>query len=215
MNPRITKQPEVTLISPEGDVVRTSEYFECPAEIIIGHNGVSFNGWVVRTDMDISESDLRWLAHQLELIRDTQGAERAGALVAALERLIRTPGGTNAGESWPERRGELPDAGHVPTPFCISPDGSPVNAVEELSDLPLPKKVIIREAFMQVDGWYFRIWPITKPHLEWLVRQACRWCEEDPSPENRARVNGVVEAIESIFKSSDATSAVLQPRAAI
>ena len=216
MNPRITKQPEVTLISPEGDVVRTSEYFECPAEIIIGHNGVSFDGWVVRTDMDISESDLRWLAHQLELIRDTQGAEREGALVAALERLIRTPGGTNAGESWPERRGELPDAGQVPTPpFCISPDGNPVNAVEELPDLPLPKRVIIRERFMLVDGWHFRIWPITRPHLEWLVRQACHWREEDPSPENTEQISGMVEAIESVIKNGDAPSAVSHPRAAI
>ena len=214
MNPRSTEQPEITLISPEGKIVRRSEYFECPEVVIIGDNGVSFDGWVFRTDADISESDIRWLGHQLEIIQATQGAERAGALVEALERLISTPRGTNAGESCPERRGELPDAGHVPTPFGISPDGSPLNAVEELPDLPLPKKVIIREAFMQVDGWYFRIWPITKPHLEWLVRQACRWCEEDPSPENRAQVNGVVEAIETIFKSSDATGAVLQPRAA-
>ncbi len=91
MNQRITEQPEITLISPEGKIVRTAEYFECPAEIIIGHNGVSFDGWVVRTDMDIPESDLRWLAHQLELIRDTQGAARVEVLVAALERLLSTP----------------------------------------------------------------------------------------------------------------------------
>ena len=215
MNPRSTKQPEITLVSPEGKVVRRSEYFECPEVVIIGDNGVSFDGWVFRADMDVSESDIVWLGHQLAIIRDTQGAERAGALVEALERLISTPRGTTAGESWPERRGELPDSGHVPTPFCISPGGSPVNAVEELPDLPLPKKVIIREAFMQVDGWYFRIWPITKPHLEWLVRQACRWCEEDPSPENRKQVNGVVEAREAMFKNSDATGAVSHPRAAI
>ena len=91
LNQRITEQPEITLVSPEGKIVRTPEYFECPAEIIIGHNGVSFDGWVVRTDMDFLKSDLRWLAHQLEIIKDTQGAERAGALVTALERLLSTP----------------------------------------------------------------------------------------------------------------------------
>ena len=46
MNQRITEQPEITLVSPEGKIVRTSEYFECPAEIIIGQNGVAFDGWV-------------------------------------------------------------------------------------------------------------------------------------------------------------------------
>lgn len=205
-----TKQPEITLISPEGKPVRTSEYFECPAEIIIGHNGVAFDGWVVRTDMDFLESDLRWLEHQLEIIRDTQGAERVEVLAAALERLISTPGCTNAGESWPEGRGELPDAGHVPTPFCISPDGSPVNAVEELPVLPPPKEISIREPFLLVDGWNFRIWPITKPHMEWLARQACRWREEDPSPENAAQINVIVHTIETMLKDSKATSAVPQ-----
>jgi hypothetical protein len=213
MKPRIPKQPEITLISPEGKLVRRSAYFECPEVIIIGDNGVSFDGWVFRTDADISESDIRWLGHQLEIIQAMQGLERAGALMAALEKLISTPRGTNAGESWPERRGELPGTGQVP--FCISPDGSPVNAVEELPDLPLPKKVIVGREFMLVDGWNFRIWPITKPHLEWLVRQACRWLEEDPSPENKVQISGVVEAMEARIKNGDATGVVSQPRAAI
>ena len=215
MNSHVPVQPEITLISPEGKLVRRSEYFECPEVIVIGDNGVSFDGWVFRTDMDVSESDLRWLVHQLEIIQTTQGAERAGALVTALERLISTPSGTNTGESWPERSAELPDTGQVPTPFCTSPDGCPVNAVEELPDLPLPKKVIVGRESMQVDGWHFRIWPITRPHLEWLVRQACRWIEEDPSTENKAQISGVVEALEAIFKNGDAPGAVSQPREAI
>lgn len=197
MNPRIPNLPEINLISPEGKIVRRSEYFECPAEIIIGSNGVSFDGWVFRTDTDVTESDLGWLVHQLQIVQATQGAERAGAIMSALERLISTPAGTNTGETWPERHDQLPDTGQVPTPFCISPDDRPVNAVEELPSLLLPKKVIVGQKFMLVDGWHFRIWPITRPHLEWLVRQACRWREKDPSPENTAQINGVVEAIES------------------
>ena len=204
MNPRVPEQPEITLVSPTGKVARRSEYFDCPEVIIIGDNGVSFDGWVFRTDRDISESDIRWLGHQLEIVQTTQGVERAGVLAAALEKLIGTPGGTNTGESLPERRDELPDTELVPTPFCISPDGSPVNAVEELPDLPLPKKVIVGRELMLVDGWHFRIWPITKPHLEWVVRQACRWIEEDPSPENRAQISGVVEALETVLKNVDA-----------
>ena len=93
MKPRII-QPEITLVSPEGKIVRTSEYFECPEVIIIGNNGVSFDGWVFRTDGDIVESDIAWLAHQIALIHTTQGAERAEVLGTALERLISTPAAT-------------------------------------------------------------------------------------------------------------------------
>ena len=93
MKPRIT-HPKITLISPEGRLVRTSEYFECPEVIIIGNNGVSFDGWVFRTDTDISESDIAWLAHQIALIHTTQGADRAEVLGTALERLISTPRAT-------------------------------------------------------------------------------------------------------------------------
>ena len=93
MKPRIT-HPEITLISPEGRLVHTSEYFECPEEIIIGNSGVSFDGWVFRTDTDIHESDIAWLAHQIALIHTTQGTERAEVLGTALERLISTPAAT-------------------------------------------------------------------------------------------------------------------------
>lgn len=90
MKPHII-QPTITLISPEGTLVRITDYFECPEAIIIGNNGVSFDGWVFHTDTDISEADIAWLAHQIALIHTTQGAERAEALETALERLIRTP----------------------------------------------------------------------------------------------------------------------------
>ena len=93
MNPRITKQPEITLISPEGKPVRRSEFFECPEVVIIGKNGVSFDGWVFRTDGEIVKSDIAWLAHQIALIQNAHGAERAESLGSALDRLIRTPRG--------------------------------------------------------------------------------------------------------------------------
>ncbi len=35
MRSRIAKQPEITLISPEGKPVRRSEYFECPEVVML------------------------------------------------------------------------------------------------------------------------------------------------------------------------------------
>jgi len=35
-----------------------------------------------------------------------------------------------------------------------------------------------------------------KETLDWLARQAGRWAEEDPSPENRAQVVGVIDVTE-------------------
>ncbi len=91
MKARIPKPVEIILISPEGKFVGRSEYFQCPEVVIIGHNGVSFDGWVFRTDGEIVESDIAWLVQQIALIHTAQGAERAESLVAALERLISTP----------------------------------------------------------------------------------------------------------------------------
>ncbi|TSA32867.1 MAG: hypothetical protein D4R65_08695 [Verrucomicrobiaceae bacterium] len=82
----------------------------------------------------------------------------------------------------------------------VSPDGDLLNSVEELPELPLPKKVIVGGDAMRVDGWIFRVWPIGKRTLDWLGRQATRWYTDDPSPENKAQVNGVIEAIETMIQ---------------
>lgn len=92
------------------------------------------------------------------------------------------------------------DDSGIPLPLGVSPDGSPLNSVEELPDLPLPKKVIVGGDALRVDGWIFRVWPIGKRTLEWLGRQATRWHAADPSPENKAQVNGVIEAIETMIQ---------------
>ena len=82
----------------------------------------------------------------------------------------------------------------------VSPHGVPVHSVDDLPDLPLPKIIVVGADILQVDGWRFRLWPMTKPHLSWLARQAGRWCQEDPSAENKAQVAGVVDAIESVIR---------------
>ena len=89
-----TAPPEVTLISPDGPTVRTSDYFECPKEIIIGRNWVSFDGWVFRPDRGmISKSEIAWTGHQIALISKTQGKERATAICDAVEKMLMSPTG--------------------------------------------------------------------------------------------------------------------------
>jgi hypothetical protein len=85
-------------------------------------------------------------------------------------------------------------------PLAVSPDGQLLNYVEELPELPLPKRVIVCGDAMQVDGWIIRVWPIGKRTLEWLRRQARNWYKEDPTPENKAQVNGVIEALETMIQ---------------
>jgi len=87
----------------------------------------------------------------------------------------------------------------VSLPLGISPDGRQINSVEELPNLPLPKKVIVGGDAMWVDGWVFRVYPMGKKTLAWLAHQAGCWVEEDPSPENKAQVSGVIEALETMI----------------
>jgi len=98
------------------------------------------------------------------------------------------------------RRSTPSNADGSDLPLGVSPLGIPFNSVEELPELPLPKTVIVGGDAMRVDGWIFRIWPIGRRTLEWLARQATRWHAEDPSPENKAQVNGVIEAIETMIQ---------------
>jgi hypothetical protein len=87
----------------------------------------------------------------------------------------------------------------ISMPLGVSPDGYLINSVEELPDLPLPKKVIVVGNALRVDGGIFRVRPIGIRTLEWMGRQAWRWQEEDSSPENKAQVFGVFEAIERMM----------------
>jgi len=98
------------------------------------------------------------------------------------------------------RRSTPTNADGSDLPLGVSPLGIPLNSVEELPELPLPKKVIIGCDAMGGDGWIFRVWPIGRRTLEWLARQATRWHEEDPSLENSGQVNGVIEAIETMIQ---------------
>jgi hypothetical protein len=93
----------------------------------------------------------------------------------------------------------IPPAG-AELPIAVSPSGRRIGPEGRLPDLPLPKKVVVGRDALWVDGWVFRIFPIGRKTLSWLACQVGAWCQKDPSPENKAQIMGVVEAVETLVK---------------
>ena len=80
---------------------------------------------------------------------------------------------------------------------CRLPVRSPDRPEERLPDLPLPKKVVVGREAMWVDGWVFRIFPIGRQTISWFASQVNAWCRKDSSPENKAQIIGVLDAVEA------------------
>jgi len=99
----------------------------------------------------------------------------------------------------PTRASRKPPAG-AELPIAVSPSGRQIGPEGKLPDLPLPKKVVVGRDALWVDGWVFRILPLGRKTLSWLAYQVGAWCRKDPSPENKAQVMGVVEAVETLVK---------------
>ncbi|MEI8310235.1 MAG: hypothetical protein WCH98_05710 [Verrucomicrobiota bacterium] len=93
----------------------------------------------------------------------------------------------------------IPPAG-AELPIAVSPSGRRIGPEGRLPDLPLPKKVVVGRDALWVDGWVFRIFPIGRKTLSWFAYQVGAWCRKDPSPENKAQIMGVVEAVETLVK---------------
>lgn len=87
--------------------------------------------------------------------------------------------------------------------IAVSPYGQPIHDIADLPELPLPKKVVVSGDVLRVDGWQIRFWPIWMSLLTWLETQAGRWCKEDPRPENKAQVCGVIDALETMVKKKE------------
>ena len=85
-------------------------------------------------------------------------------------------------------------------PIAVSPSGRQIGPEGKLPNLPLPKKVVVAHDALWVDGWVFRIFPLGRKTLSWLGYQVGVWCRKDPSPENKAQVMGVVDAVETLAK---------------
>jgi len=84
--------------------------------------------------------------------------------------------------------------------IAVSPDGHPIHRADDLPELPLPRKIVIGDEVLSLDGWNLRIWPVWRDTLDWLTRQAGRWCKEDPSPATKIQVSGLLNAIETTIK---------------
>lgn len=85
-------------------------------------------------------------------------------------------------------------------PIAVSPSGRRIGPEGRLPDLPLPKKVVVGRDILWVDGWVFRILPNGRKTLSWFASQVSAWCRKDPSPQNKAQVMGVIEAVETLVK---------------
>ena len=77
--------PVVCLIAPNGMRVETSDFFDCPEEIIVTKQGVSFDGWVLRTDEALTDAALAWIIQQATLMSDNDNEDRALAMLDAIE----------------------------------------------------------------------------------------------------------------------------------
>ena len=88
----------------------------------------------------------------------------------------------------------------VELPIAVSPSGRRIGPDGRLPDLPLPKKIVVGRDALWVDGWMFRFLPLGRTILSWFGCQVDAWCRKDPSPENKAQIMGVVEAVETVVK---------------
>ena len=84
--------------------------------------------------------------------------------------------------------------------MAISPVAVGIHREEQLPVLPLPKKIIVSQNVLRVDGWHIRFWPMGQKLMDWIGRQAAHWCRLDPSPANNEQVNGVIDAMETMVK---------------
>ena len=85
-------------------------------------------------------------------------------------------------------------------PIAVSPSGRQIAPGGKLPELPLPRRVVVGRDALWVDGWVFRLVPFGRETMAWLASQAGRWCQDDPSPENKAQVMGVIDAVETLLK---------------
>ena len=85
-------------------------------------------------------------------------------------------------------------------PLAISPEGVGIHRAEHLPVLPLPKKVVVSENVLRVDGWHIRLWPMGQKFMDWFGRQVAHWYRLDPSPANKEQVIGEIDALETMIR---------------
>lgn len=82
MDPR---EPTICMIPPNGERVATSDFFDCPSQIIVTKQGVSFVGRVLRTDDGLTDSAMAWIIQQATLMSENDNEDRAMAILDFIE----------------------------------------------------------------------------------------------------------------------------------
>ena len=82
----------------------------------------------------------------------------------------------------------------------LAPDGRHLCHLRQIPDLPAPSLVVVRGNYVCIDCWFIQIYPLLNPFLWWFSEQSNRWLKMDSSPENRAQIIGMIDAMENLVK---------------
>lgn len=80
-------------------------------------------------------------------------------------------------------------------PHGLKPDGSLILSISELPALPVPTRVVIGPAFIEIDGWLIAYTDIRKGTLYWLGERLMEWRKAESSEVSRAWINGILDAL--------------------
>ena len=101
----------------------------------------------------------------------------------------------------------IPPADWNEIPLAMRPDGTLLYEYSLLPDLPSPARIVIGKDHIEIDGWVFAYHLISKALLLWMQVRFQSWIKADPSPENRAWLNGCLDAfVTAITDASARTS---------
>lgn len=88
-------------------------------------------------------------------------------------------------------------------PIGLRPDGSLILSLSDLPRLPMPSRVVVGRAFLEIDGWMIAYADIKKGTLHWFRDQFMAWRAADPGEVNRVWLNGIVDAFHDALLGSD------------
>ena len=76
----------------------------------------------------------------------------------------------------------------------VRPDGSAILSPNDLPFLPVPRRIVIENGWMQIDEWSFSLRGVSKRFLNWFKERLDIWVHLDPRDESRKWATGVMEA---------------------
>lgn len=94
-----------------------------------------------------------------------------------------------------------PDANRMTTddwsdvPIGVRPDGSLILSPSDLPELPMPSRVVVGRAFLEIDGWMIAYPDMKKGTLVWFRERLLTWRDADSSEANQAWIEGMADAL--------------------